>query len=73
MAWLVLGPEVYTCSCGMLMCSMCKKAHEAGMKHLCGDRPDKGIGDVLALGRKEGWVRCPGCTVTDNQSRQNPI
>jgi len=61
MAWLALGQEVYKCSCGTSTCSMCKKAHEAGVKHSCRDVTDKEMEDVLALGREEGWARCPGC------------
>jgi len=50
MAWLALGQEVYKCSCGTSTCSMCKKAHEAGVKHSCRDVTDKEMEDVERRG-----------------------
>jgi len=59
LAWLTTGTKAYTCTCGMATCSRCKQAHENNAKHSC--KTDDGTEVVLALGKVEGWARCPGC------------
>jgi IBR domain, a half RING-finger domain len=53
--------KAYTCTCGTVMCSRCKNVRDDGVQHLCGDGVDEGTQVVLALGKTNGWARCPGC------------
>jgi hypothetical protein len=34
---------------------------EKGKQHSCSDFVDEGTEVILALGKAEGWARCPGC------------
>ncbi|KAH7912639.1 hypothetical protein BJ138DRAFT_756699 [Hygrophoropsis aurantiaca] len=51
--------KIYTCpvpTCATKTCGKCRAKHDRGES--C---TDNSPGDVLALGRRAGWARCPGC------------
>lgn len=56
------GPPSVPCpdpTCKTRTCSSCKTEVKPDEHHVC--RQDQQAVDVLALGRQEGWQRCPGC------------
>ncbi|TFK47506.1 hypothetical protein OE88DRAFT_1665674 [Heliocybe sulcata] len=54
---------IYTCpkpSCSVRTCGRCKARMTSGtISHIC--KEDGADQDVLNMGDREGWARCPGC------------
>ncbi|KDQ60369.1 hypothetical protein JAAARDRAFT_56274 [Jaapia argillacea MUCL 33604] len=56
--------KIYPCpeaTCRTRTCSRCKTSTKGGMLHKCVDRDDPGAHEVINLGVRQGWARCPGC------------
>ncbi|KAI6038333.1 hypothetical protein EDC04DRAFT_1990411 [Pisolithus marmoratus] len=58
------GTTIYDCpvpNCGTRTCANCRGRYDDEQTHSC--RLDQGTQQILELGRREGWVRCPGCSL----------
>lgn len=57
------GEGNFSCVCGKITCAKCKSEADipGELKHDCTKTQNHLEEAVLALGKEEGWARCPGC------------